>query len=348
MEFYVDMASPFTGGRVKEVFTTEEQEFRKEKFTVHTRYYVCEDTQEKFTTTEQDELTFNELYGQYRTLHGIPFPSEIKTIREQYGLSLSAISRILGFGINQYANYENGQMPSESNGKMILAAKNKEFMLALLDSSHSEFTETEYQRLRASIASAPDRITPDRRVALLYSDTQCSVFNGFGALSPEKVSQMVKFFIHHEDRLFPTKLNKQLFYSDFLCYRLHGRSMSGLRYQAIKYGPVPFHYDTIYDNIEGVEKDIVIRHNTESSCLRCDGFDTSVFSQEEIKVLETVLEKTKSMTTEQIVAISHKEPAWLTHNSDNGFIPYTDAFTLKLLSIESAPLTSSHTPSTPK
>ena len=29
MEQYVNMKSPFTGGRVKEIFTTEVQEFRK-------------------------------------------------------------------------------------------------------------------------------------------------------------------------------------------------------------------------------------------------------------------------------------------------------------------------------
>ena len=140
MEQYVDMKSPFTGGRVKEIFTTEVQEFRKENYTVHARYYVCEDTGEKFTTTEQDELAFNELYGQYRVRHGIPFPEEIKATREKYGLSLAAISKILGFGINQYANYENGQVPSESNGKMILAAKNKSFIVSLLDSSREQFT----------------------------------------------------------------------------------------------------------------------------------------------------------------------------------------------------------------
>ena len=64
MEKYVELKSPFTGGRVKEVSTVEEHEFRKEKFSVHVRYYVCEDTGEKFTTTEQDELLFNELYSQ--------------------------------------------------------------------------------------------------------------------------------------------------------------------------------------------------------------------------------------------------------------------------------------------
>ena len=69
MEKYVDMKSPLTGGRVKEVCTTEVKEFRKERFLVHVRYYVCEDTGEQFTTTRQDTLQFNDLYAQYRIRH---------------------------------------------------------------------------------------------------------------------------------------------------------------------------------------------------------------------------------------------------------------------------------------
>ena len=331
MERFVDMKSPFTGGQVKEVFTTEEQEFRKEKYTVHARYYVCEDTGEKFTTTEQDELMFNELYGQYRVRHGIPFPEEIKATREKYGLSLAAISKILGFGINQYANYENGQMPSESNGKMILAARDRNLMLGLLDSSREQFSETEYIKMRKNILSVPDETPSDKRIVLFYSDTQCSVYNGFGSLNPDKVAQMVKFFIYREKSVFPTKLNKELFYADFAHYRKHGRSISGLRYKAIKYGPVPFHYDTIYDNIDGVEKNVVISHNIESTCLTCDSYDFSCFSPEERATLEDVLSVTKELTTEQMVEKSHEESAWAVHSPQNEFIPYSEAFSLVLL-----------------
>ena len=78
MEKYVNMRSPFTGGKVKEVCTMEDVEFRGENFRVHVRYFVCEDTGEQFTTTEQDTLQFNDLYSQYRIRHGIPFTEEIK------------------------------------------------------------------------------------------------------------------------------------------------------------------------------------------------------------------------------------------------------------------------------
>lgn len=102
MDKFVELKSPFTGGRVREVSTIEEHEFRKEKFSVYVGYYVCKDTGEKFTTTEQDGLLFNELYSQYRVNHSILFPEEIKAIRQRYGLNYQQITKILGFGTNQY------------------------------------------------------------------------------------------------------------------------------------------------------------------------------------------------------------------------------------------------------
>ena len=83
---YVDIKSPFTGGRVFEVHDVEKKTFRGEKYTVDVCYYQCEDTGEQFTTTNQDSLWTNELYSQYREKHGIPSPQEIMSLREKYGL----------------------------------------------------------------------------------------------------------------------------------------------------------------------------------------------------------------------------------------------------------------------
>jgi uncharacterized phage-associated protein len=214
---------------------------------------------------------------------------------------------------------------------MILAAKNKSFIVSLLDSSREQFTEAEYMKIRNSILSAPEESNSDKLTALFYSDTQCSVYNGFGSLNTNKVANMVKFFIHKEGSVFPTKLNKEMFYADFAHYRKHGRSISGLRYKAIKYGPVPYHYDTIYDNIDGVEKNIVISHNSESTCLSCDGYDSKSFTADELATLEHVFAITQDLTTEQVVDKSHEEPAWANYNSQGGFIPYSEAFNLILL-----------------
>lgn len=63
MEKYVDIKSPFTGGRVKEISTIEEMEYKGNVYDVHVRYYQCEDTGEKFTTTEQDQEWYDELHA---------------------------------------------------------------------------------------------------------------------------------------------------------------------------------------------------------------------------------------------------------------------------------------------
>ena len=330
MEKYVEMISPFTGGKVKEVRAVEEHMFRKETYSVHVRYYVCVDTGERFTTTDQDELMFNELYSQYRVRHGIPFPSEIKEIRERYGLNYSQMSKILGFGINQYAQYENGQMPSESNGKMICAAQKKEVMLQFLEATKSGYETAEYERIKQSICRAPEQTLCTASLPLFYGEFKRSIYNGFGLFNHEKLAQMVKFFIHNEDTVYPTKLNKEMFYADFLHYKQYGISISGLNYQAIKYGPVPVHYDTIYDQIEGIEKDIVFSYDVPSTRLSCTGYDMGVFNEKEIDTLTTVLNRIKPMKTAEIVALSHQEHAWSHYAAGNHLIPYSEAFDLLL------------------
>ena len=151
-ERYLDMKSPITGGRVKLVEDLEEQIFRKEKYQVHVRYCVCEDTGEQFTIEGQDDLALQQIYCQYRIKHGIPFEDEIKAIRENYGLNFTQINKILGFGSNQWKHYEQGMVPSESNGKIIVAIKKKECMLSLLEASRNDFQTAEYEKIKANIA----------------------------------------------------------------------------------------------------------------------------------------------------------------------------------------------------
>ena len=95
------MKSPFTGGEAilkKELRTMN---FRKEPFEIWFRFYKCKDSGEQFTTDELDTVNTNQVYNQYRAKYGIPFPDEIKAIREQYGLSAHKMSEILGLGTNR-------------------------------------------------------------------------------------------------------------------------------------------------------------------------------------------------------------------------------------------------------
>lgn len=239
-----NMKSPFTGGLVYLVEDTEVQDFRKEQYTVHVRYYECKDTGEQFTTDEQDEQLCNELYNQYRIRHGIPFPDEIKKIREHYGLSYSQITQIVGFGQNQWRQYENGSIPSESNGKSIVAIKSKEGMLAMLDSCMNQFDDKTFSKIRKHILCASEIEKDNTSCIYFYGNFRRSLNNGYSEMDPDKLQSMVQFIVSKEKNGVPkTKLNKKMFYADFLSYKKHGRSISGLAYRAIQFGPVPEHYE---------------------------------------------------------------------------------------------------------
>ncbi len=75
---------------------------------------IIDEEGDMWTTTEMDEANIFQVYNQYRVKHGIPFPDEISGIREHYGLSAAKMAQILGFGINQYRMYEDGEVPSVS------------------------------------------------------------------------------------------------------------------------------------------------------------------------------------------------------------------------------------------
>lgn len=327
------MKSPLTGGRVKEVFTTEIKEFRKEKFCVHVRYFVCEDTGEQFTTTEQDTLQFNDLYSQYRIIHGIPFPDEIKAIRKHYNLNYSQISRILGFGANQYAKYEAGEVPSESNGKMIAAIKDKDVLLSLLKSCKAVFQPSEYERILTAIVMSDER--HDEYSALrqiVYNDDVRSLLNGYGNKSVPKLFDMVRYIVKKHGEVFPTKLNKLMFYSDFFNYRKTGQSISGLQYRALNFGPVPEHYATIYDNVPNLDKRLIEAHDMVSTLLSCaleSCFDE--LSETEKESIDYVIGKLKPLSVSNIIEASHKENCWKTNSLKHGYIPYDEAFDLQLI-----------------
>ena len=148
-----EIKSPFTGGKVEEISEISKMEFRGEEYDVHSRYYKCCDTGETFSDSDQDASTLDDLYSQYRIRHGIPFPDEIKAIRSRYGLNYSQIGKLLGFGTNQWKRYESGQVPSESNGRLICAIRDKKVALKLLESTRGLYEKQEYNKIRALMNS---------------------------------------------------------------------------------------------------------------------------------------------------------------------------------------------------
>lgn len=141
------MKSPYTGKEMTIVQEPRIWNFRGEKFEYLHTAYRCEDTGEQFTTSETDDASFFEVTNKYRLKYGLPSTEEIIAIRKRYKVSALKMSTILGFGANQWRLYENGEVPSISNGRLIRAIRKPEVFLDLIESARNQLTAKEYSRM---------------------------------------------------------------------------------------------------------------------------------------------------------------------------------------------------------
>lgn len=335
------MNSPFTGKEMPLKSRTETLIFRKESFSFVYQYYYCEDTERELVTPEIGDLNLNQVYNQYRAKNHIPFPEEIKAIRSKYDLPANKMSEVLGFGINMYRNYENGEIPSESNAKLItLASDPHEFrrLLIITNSLSDKDKDKAIQRVDQLIAQERRFIHFDIDEYIM-GEIEASEFTGYKLPNLEKALQVVIYFAKQLEPWL-TSLNKLLFYADFGHYKQTGQSITGLSYRAINYGVVPKNYGKLF--AEAVDRELIdVRYkeftsaNTETyfgqQYLPSDKgkFDDSIFNELELNTLKRVCNLFAGQNTNNIVNANHKEKAWLENFSRRQLVSYQYSFDLQ-------------------
>ena len=295
-EVYIKiMKSPFTGKEMKVVYENRTWNFRGEKYEYIHAAWLCADTREKFTTDELDDAGFAQVTNQYRTKYGIPFTDEIVAIREKYGLSAAKMSQILGIGTNQWRNYECGEVPNVSNGRMIRSIMNPKVFLDYVDSSKNVLAEKEYNKFSLKIASLVEEC--DKQEKLRYDISrvyQCErgVDNGFAQQSLDRLKNALLYILNQCGEVFYTKMNKLLFYTDFLAYRRFGMALTGLSYRAIEFGPVPERWDRVYSQFDEIVQEPRSYGDKEGCVLFSTvAANTDIFTTDELEVLNEVCSK---------------------------------------------------------
>ncbi len=329
------MKSPFTGKEMKLVREQRTMQFRKENFEYVHHAYRCEGTEEQFTTTELDELNIFQVYNQYREKHSIPFPEEIKAVREKYGVSATKMSEILGFGTNSYRLYEDGEVPQTSNARLIQSVSNPsnfKSMVELCDELDQK-SKTKIIARVDELIQAESIIYPKKIITgMLIGDLKPEQLTGFVVPKLDKLQEMVVYF---SEKLKPykTKLNKLLFYADFYNFKQTGYSISGCRYRAIDNGPVINNFQAVFNYMEKIEiqtqvfdgdktgEQFVLKENIQ--------FDSSLFTALELQSLQDVAEAFGNMKTLKLIDKSHEELAWIEPFKTKALISYTYAFQLK-------------------
>ena len=331
------MKSPITGLEMKLTKEQRSMIFRKETFDIVFHYYQCEDSGEQFTSAALDKLNMNQVYNQYRDKFNIPFPDEINNIRSKYGLSASKMSEILGFGVNSYRQYEAGEIPSVANAKLIQMVDDPQnFMeMTALCGTLDEKARVKYIQKAIFLAEEKKRnIFNINFKEYLLGNHLADIYSGYRNPNFEKITEMVVYF---SDKLSPfkTKMNKLLFYADFLMFKQSCFSISGMRYKAIDMGPVPINFQSIFEYLANKNEIEILATEFPQGYIgeqfkakNNRPFRVELFSENELNVLEKVANVFKPTSTNQMIEISHLEEAWKKNEKNKSVISYEYAFDL--------------------
>lgn len=291
-----------------------------EEIGVDAKVLVCSECGEEFFCEELDNATLIEAYNLYRRKHKLLLPDEIRSIREQYGLSQRAMAKLLNWGDKTIFRYENGSIQDKAHNSMLIFLKNPENMKQYIMENEVGLDD----RHRAKLLKTIDLIEHNRdyktgkRISDMIFYKSPSEDNGFTEFNYDKVCAMILYFANRSKELLKTKLMKLLNYSDMLYYKENGVSISGMRYVHLPYGPVPENFDILLgtvaaDNIAHIEIEFNNGYEKHKVIPDCD-MRSGTLSDNELKVLDRIYEKFNDYGSVDISNYSHRERGYISTN----------------------------------
>ena len=111
-----------------------------------------------------------------------------------------------------------------------------------------------------------------------------------------------------------TKVNKVLFFAEFAHVRAHGRPITGVEYQKLEHGPAPRRLVPVRRRLEDGGDAVVVEETylgyLQKRLFAKRGADVSVFSSEELVVVDQVIEALKGRSARDVSELSHDEVGW--------------------------------------
>lgn len=137
-------------------------------------------------------------------------------------------------------------------------------------------------------------------------------------INEEKYRNAILFFIKYcnNQYLGATKLNKLLYYLDFISFRDNKESVTNDIYIHKQYGPVPSKIDDVITNLHEkgfIQVDKIELKHSDGDMFRYDTtreVDPSVFNKYENDLLNKIVKEFCLWTTDKIVNQTHLEAPW--------------------------------------
>ncbi len=140
-------------------------------------------------------------------------------------------------------------------------------------------------------------------------------------MNKEKAKELILYIsakMDREQNYGAISLNKILYFADNIHYLYHGHSITGFDYVRQELGPTPNPKQFLpivetlvfIGDVEQVERKAMGGYYTQKRLQATRQADTSVFSESEIKVIDSVIEVAKGHTATELSDLTHDLVGW--------------------------------------
>lgn len=310
----------------------EEVEFTEVYFSC----YECDEEENEFVPAGIMDHNLLRARDAYRVKKCLLTSKEISNIRTIYGLTQSEYAAMLGWGEVTVTRYESKTIQDETYDRMMrLSMENPMFALNSLDTHKDRFSTMRYHSIRNAIEKRVEEIgILYLRKQQIYSQyvlyMEPSGYNGNKPLDINTIANLICYFAQSVQNLYKVKLMKLLWYADAMFYSQYGVSMTGLVYRHMPLGALPIAHDEIITlpTVNIIEE--FIHSDIAYHIVPKQELSLSVFTSNELEVLEFIVCKFKHFNTTQMVEYMHEEKAYM--NTKHGeIISYKEIEQLNVL-----------------
>lgn len=256
-------------------------------------------------------------YAKYCDLHNLVKQNEIVELRQAMGLSLRDFSKFLGFGEQTATKYEKGSIPDLLHSNTIRMASNIGGAKLLFQMNGQSLSQPSQQKVRNYI----QRLEDGDDISVIWWNGMASLFmdekepasnaNGYRIFDSARLTALVVRLAVKCKDLYKTKLQKALFFCDFLAFEKFGRSLTGMRYAHADYGPIMNDYDMHISKMVRDGDIVLAQYGWGKVIAPASKIPDVVFSVEEEQLIDTVAQFVNTFTsTTEISNYSHSLTAW--------------------------------------
>lgn len=256
-------------------------------------YEYCSNTDGYLETEDMIRANSLALKDAYRRKVGLLTSSEIKGIRDKYGISQKDFSEILDCGRATITRYENHQVQDRAHDDILRKIdEDPKWLLDLINRARGRLSQKAYSKY---YHEANEQYNQKKNqylidaIQAIYADFSEETAAGFTKLNLDKVIEVINYLAKRVSALHNVKLIQMMWQADLLHFQRQERSITGLAYRSLPMGEVPEGFEQIMF-LDGVSFDIILDDENTGYMFRpAPGFEIKNLSEDEIETIDQII-----------------------------------------------------------